>query len=565
MLAFACNRRCNGLQLQNAVKFLACGVSSRVHEYLYSIGVVSSRYTAVQAVDRLARKAETNIRNTLSKNYKIRPFLCVDNLDFETRVHHKRLEEATRQFHGSWGYCHVVDKETLPLLPQDDGASHSSKDEESQSDIGTSSDSVMSDLVMNNSIDNHADEEGVGVAEEKGPSGSIYDRPGLDNFAETMHKTLDEPVELSDFLPTKAEQENWKQTVISQMNRACLELVIPSSNSMGRKMPQLMLHPPSIEQINVEDHSIIMLKLMDSPENSAEGIGQLITRIQKQMGIYNTDQAHDLQVVEGDLGTCINIEGLRRKRLPKVHLDESIENILTIPGAAHTLWNIGQSVLLHHWGNPLDSDDSGTWRFWESLGGKGNRPVKKKDFSSIMTIIRQVHMASLAFCLKQTVSRQKADFDIYDGDQISEVVQECFHEYFTAPSLNRKEQEHDWHGYNLCLRLRDFASIVEGEDAMRQGDIGRVISMWRRWSLMAQGMKGLSHYALHLPRLILLLEIGLPRDLAQLIKHSMLIPASGRAGHFIAKDFYLELQNYWLKYFYNHSVGFLMPFHSFSF
>lgn len=91
---------------------------------------------------------------------------------------------------------------------------------------------------------------------------------------------------------------------------------------------------------------------------------------------------------------------------------------------------------------------------------------------------------------------------------------------------------------------------------MRDGDVGRVLLMWKRWALMAHGVKGLSHYAIHLPRFILILEKFLPPKISTAIKHSLLIPTGGRDGHWVAKDFYLEIQNYWLKYFYNNSVSF---------
>ncbi|KAH9821005.1 hypothetical protein DFH28DRAFT_1190502 [Melampsora americana] len=546
MIAFACNRRCNGLQLQNAVTLLACGVSARVHEYLFSIGLLSSRYTAVKAVDGLAKKAVINIKETLSKSYSIRPVLCVDNIDFETRIHHKRIEESTRQFHGSWGYCHIH-KDTLQeaaispesTLPPDDPGdlsldSASSTPSDTTSKTSSDNQDARSDILL----DDHPS--------EPNPYSS-------DKFLEAMQTTMNTPVLLSDFLPTHNDTIHWEQSVKAQLNQAWLELIIPGYKPTTQQSPKLDINPPTIEQIKVEMPSITMLKMMDSPENSAEGIGQLLVLIQKQMGIYNTPHATALQVLEGDLGTCINVEGLRNKRRPRLHADESLDHILTLPGAAHTLWNIGQAVLLHHWGDSENSEDSGAWRFWEALGGKSDRPVAKKDFTSMMTTLRKVHMATLAFCLKDTYKYQSKDLDIYDANQVKDVVDECFKDFFTAISLHKMEKSNNWHAYNLRLRLQDFASIIEGEDAMRQGDIGRVMLMWKRWSLMAQGMKGLSHYALHLPRMILLLESGLPPELAKLIKHSMLIPASGRPGHFIAKDFFLELQNYWLKYFYNHS------------
>ncbi|KAH9822626.1 hypothetical protein DFH28DRAFT_881868, partial [Melampsora americana] len=53
MLAFACNRRHCGLQLQNSITFLACGVTQKVNDYLHFLGLTSSRKTALEAVDTL--------------------------------------------------------------------------------------------------------------------------------------------------------------------------------------------------------------------------------------------------------------------------------------------------------------------------------------------------------------------------------------------------------------------------------------------------------------------------------------------------------------------------------
>jgi hypothetical protein len=70
---------------------------------------------------------------------------------------------------------------------------------------------------------------------------------------------------------------------------------------------------------------------------------------------------------------------------------------------------------------------------------------------------------------------------------------------------------------------------------------------------MGQGLKKLAHYSRHLPHLILLLKVILPKSLVQVIENTILLCPSGREGHFVATDFYMEVQNFWLKYFYNHS------------
>lgn len=135
------------------------------------------------------------------------------------------------------------------------------------------------------------------------------------------------------------------------------------------------------------------------------------------------------------------------------------------------------------------------------------------------------------------------------------LIDECHRMYCSTHSIRQASQSNDGALYNMRLRLRDFGTVIEADDAMRAGDIGRLMSMWKHWSILAQGLTGLSHYALHLPQYILILEEYLPKKLAHVIKHSLLIPSSGREGHWVSKDFYLETQNVWLKYFYNHSVS----------
>lgn len=135
-----------------------------------------------------------------------------------------------------------------------------------------------------------------------------------------------------------------------------------------------------------------------------------------------------------------------------------------------------------------------------------------------------------------------------------ELIEECYSRYCSEESRDSRSNIKDGNLTNMKLRIRDFASLVEADSAMRQGDVGRMMLMWKRWAILAQGMEGMGNYALALPWYILLLEQYLPPSVGWALRHSLLVCPSGRPGHFVAKDFYLEMQNYWLKYFYNHSV-----------
>ncbi|KAH9824050.1 hypothetical protein DFH28DRAFT_1162164, partial [Melampsora americana] len=53
MVAFACNRRHSGMQLQNALTFVACGVTEKISSFLHFMGLTVSRETANEALDTL--------------------------------------------------------------------------------------------------------------------------------------------------------------------------------------------------------------------------------------------------------------------------------------------------------------------------------------------------------------------------------------------------------------------------------------------------------------------------------------------------------------------------------
>jgi hypothetical protein len=76
-------------------------------------------------------------------------------------------------------------------------------------------------------------------------------------------------------------------------------------------------------------------------------------------------------------------------------------------------------------------------------------------------------------------------------------------------SRQKKEDSPNAKQANLLLQLRDFATVIEANQAMKAGDIGRLLNIWRMWLMMAQGIKGLDKYAIHLPQM-LFLKFGLP-------------------------------------------------------
>lgn len=160
-----------------------------------------------------------------------------------------------------------------------------------------------------------------------------------------------------------------------------------------------VLKLPLVDQIKAEKPDIDMLKLMDSSDNGSDGISSLYDELVKQTGLPPEEFSTRLQMIEGDLRTCLNFSGLESQRVPSKFSVEALGHLIMIPGAGHTLWNISQAILLYHWGNPDDKKDLGAWRTVVALGGQKDRPTAKKDFTSMIRKIEQAHEATLTACI----------------------------------------------------------------------------------------------------------------------------------------------------------------------
>jgi hypothetical protein len=103
--------------------------------------------------------------------------------------------------------------------------------------------------------------------------------------------------------------------------------------------------------------------------------------------------------------------------------------------------------------------------------------------------------------------------------------------------------------HNVLVCLHNSSTIVEGNNSMKAGDIGRLMNVWKMWAVMSQSIDSLKHYSV--PRLIFLLTKALSPLQSNLMCHNILMLTSGRSDHYMAKDHFMEHQDYWLKHFFN--------------
>ncbi|OAV96426.1 hypothetical protein PTTG_26389 [Puccinia triticina 1-1 BBBD Race 1] len=355
------------------------------------------------------------------------------------------------------------------------------------------------------------------------------------------------------FIPTPEQEAHFGSAIKSQIAQVMMTY-IATTNDPKRLIP---LEPPTINQIRAQKPDIAMMKLMLVSDNCAKGIGNVLNDIIAQTNLKPNQFFSELQVMEGDLGKILNLECLQSQRRPSGHNKESLGNIFMLLGAAHTLWNISQAIFLKHFGNNRNQEDLGVWRTLQALGLPSEKPAAKKDFTLMLTNIQKIHEVTLIHCL-QLVMRQPRNSLPNDklkltAASINQIIDACYNRFFGRAAFQKAKNMNLPALFNLMTRLRDFATIIEANRSMKAGDIGRLLNIWRRWSVMAQGINGLTHYSIHLPRMILLITKVLPPALGHAIQHSLLVTPSGRPGHFVAKDFYLETKNYWLKFIFNNN------------
>ncbi|EFP90817.2 uncharacterized protein PGTG_16843 [Puccinia graminis f. sp. tritici CRL 75-36-700-3] len=286
-------------------------------------------------------------------------------------------------------------------------------------------------------------------------------------------------------------------------------------------------------------------------------IPTVFTGIIQQSGLTREEFHSRLQIIEGDLGSCNIFDSLRKQRCPATGDHNSLDNVLAIPGAAHTLWNISQAIFIAHWGDEKLAQDTGAWRMLHALGIQTNKPTTKKDFNLMLCHVEKIHEATLLYCVLLVANWASkplaAELLELTSETIDHWVEQTYNRFCSRDALLGNLAKSSTTHLNLLLRIRDFGTIIEANQAMKAGDYGRLMYMWDQWAVMTQGLGQMPHYSKHLPKLIVQLKYVLPDSLAQVVLNTLLISPSGIPGHFVATDQYLEVLNYWLKYFFNNS------------
>ncbi|KNE98544.1 hypothetical protein PSTG_08283 [Puccinia striiformis f. sp. tritici PST-78] len=284
---------------------------------------------------------------------------------------------------------------------------------------------------------------------------------------------------------------------------------------------------PIVEKISHEKAKIHMRKLMDASDNSAEGVGQVFQSILQQSGLTEDTLYTRLQPMDGHLGTVATFNCLRSQQMPAELPEDSLNNIQFHLEASHTLWNIALSILTHHFGNPEDNTDGRAWQYLEALGFPAEKAIQKKNFTLMVNQMERVFEVTIYYCL--TVVIKAATKKMCDQPAIiptarwNRIVDKCYDRFCSVEACDSAAVRKCPKLSNTLIQLRNFSLVVECKRAMRSRDIGRLMMVWKKWSVMAQSIAGITNCSSYLPQMVLLLTVILPPSLAEYLRHNLLM------------------------------------------
>jgi hypothetical protein len=134
----------------------------------------------------------------------------------------------------------------------------------------------------------------------------------LEAYRNAIANSADKLISPAIFILNKTENGHYQSVLKSQVASVMMTYIAKTSD----KTPTIPLRPPPIEVLAACKPDITMLKFMVAYNNISEGVGGVLEGLAQQSGLKHSKFASRLMVIEGDLGTCLNLNSLRSQRKP---------------------------------------------------------------------------------------------------------------------------------------------------------------------------------------------------------------------------------------------------------
>jgi hypothetical protein len=132
-------------------------------------------------------------------------------------------------------------------------------------------------------------------------------------------------------------------------------------------------------------------------------------------------------------------------------------------------------------------------------------------------------------------------------DEIQQITNDITHQFATSKAAKAAQEEgnDDYLAHSIYF-IRDALLFCEFEHAVSHADAGRVLRVFRYWTLSFRGV-GQHNYAWECAEILIHWKYELTPPLRDALEKAWFVNRWGQDGRWIAADLYLEQLNFWVK------------------
>ncbi|KAJ7022998.1 hypothetical protein C8F04DRAFT_1213416 [Mycena alexandri] len=359
-----------------------------------------------------------------------------------------------------------------------------------------------------------------------------------------------------DVLPSPESAAQLSTSCFWQFKRMALEHVPGVSEELKKSLGEC----PEVNQIPLHQTIQYPLPALKEDESTLEGTFTVYTKNLQTMGMGDTElEKHGLMFDDGDLLTDSlkeKIESARRNSTaPIAGMRASVRRW----GLFHGQMAGCRLTINEHWGMPNSLWPGGLW--WEHnkllkrkplmAGWGGKKATEWKPAHELLHISLPAHIVDgfRIHCRHESLSEWAESATVSEFEVVAKTV---FDKLFSTAAINdlRARGEHDITLENAILYNRDALFYVELTQAIKKGDIGRVLNVLAIWMVMMRAPKTMPRYADAIFETLVRIR-NFPPKLRELYLANWLVNLTGKLFGFKPVDLLQEHQNFWAKIIYN--------------
>ncbi|KAJ3832057.1 hypothetical protein F5878DRAFT_654713 [Lentinula raphanica] len=315
---------------------------------------------------------------------------------------------------------------------------------------------------------------------------------------------------------------------------------------------------PEVKKIPLHKTEQYPLPAMKEEENSIDGTIQVFHSILRSLGVSNEDlEAHGLMFTDGDLLTdslVDKVESARRNNpLPINGMKGNVRRF----GIFHAKMAGSRMVVNEHWGQPESKEPGGLW--WENnkLGRKkmiaGWQSKKAAPWKPTHELLHISLAAHIQDGFRITCGEESLEMWARSAseDDFNHCADKVYDQLFTTAAYDdaSEKDDRDTIYENNILQNRDTLLYIEIVDAIKSGDIGRVVNVFRMWMVMMRSKKTMPKYADAIFETLGRVS-AYPEVLREFFLHNWLVNLTGKVDRWKEVDLLQEHQNFWAKIIY---------------